>query len=430
MASKQKVSTLQAELESFGRCARALTASRLQSYPGVLKALFGEDALADPDERQRLADLVESALLKIIADMPDRTDRLVAEVVFAAKEALYDKGVYERQCYVKYHDKIDIMAQYYSRREKIVPDVAAALQGKIRAEKRTVNGVVLSPEAHRAARQLYRYAQQALIVVDAFDLCGDLAQSLRVQFKKARRDGTKLESIRHGWLGQHTDEGGSTRFRLAPTTRCPMSDLGLWAYVYFRRYLRVLLADRTGRDYLRENLPNLPADSWHDIQKGAPFQAAEVDQLLAVLAGTQFDDHFGFADDLCRDFQGQVIYDKWMKFLATREWPPQQPSSSDPFGTRKYLLILCMSLQGVFPDETRYPGEEFPMVMRAVILDGLRESIGVDVELDLADYKRVHPLADDLIECRPPRYVETNGAKPEWNDAPPDYQVYPPWPTE
>src|SRR5680860_202843 len=96
MPGRRQKSQLHAELESFRRRARRLTADRLKECPGVLAALFGEEALVDADEKQILAERVERAILEIIAGINHRDDRRIAEVVFAAKPEYYDLTVTQR----------------------------------------------------------------------------------------------------------------------------------------------------------------------------------------------------------------------------------------------------------------------------------------------------------------------------------------------
>src|SRR5665811_523711 len=240
VSGKQEVSQLHEALAIFGRRGRGLTAARLQSYPSVLVALFGEDALVDAGERQILAERTESALLGIIAGIGDATDRRIAEAVFAAKSEFYDLNVARRQGYIEAVDGVAIRELYKTRRARIVEDVAAALQGVFGAQKTVDHGVLLSPEARRAARQLYRYAQQALVRVEAFELCGRYAQRLQAAFSKARRVQVDLKNIPHGWLWKYSDDGQTVR--LIPTSRSYQSDEGLWAvsYTHLRAHETVL----------------------------------------------------------------------------------------------------------------------------------------------------------------------------------------------
>ena len=424
MPGKREVSPLHAELESFGRRARRLTADRLQTYPGVLAALFGEEALVDADQRQILAERVERAILAIIAGINDREDRRIAEAVFAAKPEFYDLNVTERQ---SKSEELDgpIRELYKTRRARIVGDVAAALQRMFCGQKVADHDALLSPEARRAARQLYRYAQQALVRVEAYDLCNRFARGLRGNFRCAHAAHVDLKYIAHGWLGEYGK--GAYGFRLAPTTRGLESDPALWALAYCYRYLRTLLRDPTGRDYLRENLPT---ECWRSIQLGAPFQSGEVDKMLSVLAEGQIDDAYAFVDNLCQDDQGCSIHEKWLELLTTERsvsenWGKSADARELTAGERGMLvfdlLMLCIALQTVFPKETlTMPEEESRLAIAMIIGQGLVESQEPEEEYDI---EKESELVDHLLRLRPPMYVY-GGDDFVWSPEIPDHD---PW---
>jgi|GEM_PF-4776967 len=392
VSGKQEVSQLHEALAIFGRRGRGLTAARLQSYPSVLVALFGEDALVDAGERQILAERTESALLGIIAGIGDATDRRIAEAVFAAKSEFYDLNVARRQGYIEAVDGVAIRELYKTRRARIVEDVAAALQGVFGAQKTVDHGVLLSPEARRAARQLYRYAQQALVRVEAFELCGRYAQRLQAAFSKARRVQVDLKNIPHGWLWKYSDDGQTVR--LIPTSRSYQSDEGLWALAYHYRYLRMLLRDHTGRDYLRENLPS---ETWESVQLRPTFRPDEIDKMLSVLAESQIDSADVFVDNLCQDSQGLAINEEWRILLAL---PRVSIVARD-------LLLPCISLQRVFPEETLVaPGSYFDSVVRSIIWRGVEELGARLSSLEGEDFVGQCELVRDVLKYAPPMYEQ------------------------
>lgn len=413
MPGKREVSPLHAELESFGRRARRLTADRLQNqeFRGVLVALFGQAALVDADQRQILAERVERAILAIIAGINDREDRRIAEIVFAAKPEFYDLNVTERQ---SKSEEVDgpIRELFKTRRARIVGDVAAALQRMFCSQKAADHDALLSPEARRAARQLYRYAQQALVRVEAYDLCVEFASGLRGNLLMAQHVHVDLKHMQHGWLGTYFKDVENIRLATTPSTE---SIPALWALAYYYRYLRTLLRDPTGRDYLRENLPT---ECWLLIQAGAPFEPNEVDAMLLVLAKARFDDAYVFADNLNQDSQGNSVYKKWEELLTTEEASrPEadavQLTASDRGELVWVLLMLCIALQDVFPKDTLISaGETSRVAISAILEQGLWDC---QDHGEAYDDDKEEELVEHLINLRPPRYVRYGEAF-RWND--------------
>lgn len=426
MPSKPEVSPLHKQLDSFGRRGRRLTAAKLKRYPGVLVALFGQEALADADAEQILAERVERAILAIIAGINDERDRRIAEAVFCAKPEFYDLNVDARQRKIKDMGGGDLRERYKTQRARIVSDVAAALQRMCGAQKVADHDALLSPEARRAARQLYRYAQQALVVVDAYDLCVEFAAGVGQYLRWARAGGCNLAKLPRGWLGAYCND--DENLRLVPATTTPEADSALWAYAYCHRYLRTLLQDPTGRDYLRENLP---LECWRSVQLGAPFESDEVDKMLSVLAESQFDDAYTFADNLCQDSQGRIVEEKWRKLLTTgmlerENWgkgaDTRLPSISDPSQLGFDLLMLCIALQHVFPEETLTTmDEDFRLAVGMIILLGLFE-LGVPDGHD--ERKRESKLVDDILKYRPLRYYLAEEGDAVWDN---DHPKHDPW---
>ena len=417
MPQRQEVSRLQRELESFARRRNELTAARFQSPPaGVLSALFGDEALADPAEKQVLAERVVNALLDIIASIENEKDRRIAEAIFIAKPEFYGKNVTERQTYIEEHD-YPIKELYKNRRPTIVADVVYALEQTFSGTRTVVRDVVLSSTARRAARQLYRYAQRALIPLEAFDLCTNCAVRLLVIFAEARLAQVNPEDLTHGWLAKYGNKGEDVR--LVPASRTDESDQGLWALAYVYRYLRRLLQDRAGRVYVRESLP---PESWESIQLRPAFAPDETDKMLSVLEEGQLDSPKVFVNDLCKDSQGGAIHEHWLKLLAAQSVAP----SGDEFAalareeTVRDLLMLCIALQDVFPEETLVaPGEDFLSAVPSIIYH-VAEELGVSVDGG-DETAAVSALWDAILKYSPPRYVVEEGGQNReqvWNDRP------------
>ncbi|MHB1371336.1 MAG: hypothetical protein ACYCW7_14205 [Pseudomonadaceae bacterium] len=433
MASGPDVSKLRAAVNSYGRNAKGLDAARLHRCPDIPIALFGAKRWNDATQQQELAREIVEALRRIIDGLRDEDDRQIAEVILAANEEFFDTNVRYRRLkaarvYPVWKDDL-----FRTRRKAIVTQLTAALWDELRPSRSSAleERAPLSPKARRAARQLYRYAQEALVRIDAFSLCEDFAWQVRTHIDEACREGKELEDIRHGWLGLFRDENGGLRFRLVPILRNPDGDLALRAYAYCRRYLSALLAADTGRDCLREGLGET---SWLAVQVRDPFAPPEVEKMLAVLASTQVDTASEFVDGLCRDDQGQIIYDKWLKLLGTPTWRPWMGSeimlvmeqvAKDRYSLLGCLLDLCIYLQDLFPEETLTSrswrhGCEVSRVLRS----GICESLGTDDDslfgLVEGAARKLSALERDLMDSRPCRYLDARDGMRAWNhDSPP-----------
>lgn len=398
MPSSPDVNKLHTALDSYGVKAKRLDAALLEFYKDVPIALFGEEAWADVSQRQIMSERTEEALRHIIEDMPE-ADRLIAEVIWATRQEFYGQTVTTRL------RGLHIDNRFKERRPIIVKLVTAELWRKLGPGAPRDQDVLLSPKARRAARQLYRYAQKALVAVEAFDLCIDFAKGIQGKFRWARYMQVDLKYIAHGWLGAYERDGES--FRLAPISRCAESDSALWALAYCHRYLRALLGDQTGRDYLRENVST---GRWLRIQVGIPFRPDEIDKMLLVLARVDIDDSSLFVDDLREDNQGRIIHELWLELLTTEvyehsneeEADPCRLTMSDRSRIASDLLEFCMILQHISPEETIYSLHDASWsAIYSIIYGGLLESGTSDV-----DYEQLDKLVDDLLWRRPPRYLK------------------------
>ena len=417
------------ELESFGRLARGLTANRLQSFPGVLVALFGEEACTDPARRHVLAKKTETVLIDIIAGMRNPTDRQIAEIIFAARPEFHDEYITDRLRYVEVEGGSSIRALHQTKRRRIITEVAASLRATQLPEEQSAALAVaaeeaapsLSPQARRAARQLYRYAQHALIVVDAFDLCGRFADTLNRSIDRAKDNQKKPSYPHHEWLWEFNGQGtGRTlRFADAPTGR--PSIFGLWALAYYHRYLRAVLNDPTGRDLIRVNLPD---NDWRWLQAqlfdlNFPFHQDDIDKMLAVLDDITLDYDSLFVYVLRKDEpRGRLIHDKWMSLLLatkTGTWSTSSeratwlPGLEERRNLIDHLAKLCGLLSRVFPDETRsLLYEEFEQFVSELSFWGLHETMGADSPSSYDD-ARLTSLIQHILRYRPLRYDVEHG---------------------
>ena len=266
-------------------------------------------------------------------------------------------------------------------------------------------------DVEAVARQLYRYAQRALVPLEAFDLCTDYAVRLLVTFAKARLAQEDPEGLRHGWLAKYGNKGEVVR--LVPASSTDASDHGLWALAYFYVYLRTLLRDRNGRAVMREQLP---PERWEGIQHPA-FGLDETRKMLSVLEGVHRDSPKTFVDELCKDVEGRAIHEKWLKLLAAQSIAPD----GDTFAARARseaigdLLQLCLLLQGTFSDETLLaPGEDFEEAVSSIIWQRADE-LGVSLDGEGDETAGVSKLIDGVLEYSPPRYAnEEDREHPEY----------------
>jgi hypothetical protein len=329
--SRRHVSRLYAALESFGRRGRRLDAARLETFPETLLALFGEDAMTDPNERRIAAGRVESALRRIIAAIEEPVDRRIAEAVFATEPEFYDKTVTERQEYVYSLDFGFTYEQFKIRRARIIGDVAASLQRALGTQ-----GIskldLLSAEARRAARQLYWFLQETLLYVESF------AHAARI-----------IDNLHVG--GEYQDKA-----RSVIASRSPHSDAALWAFAHCFEYLRTLERDDTGRDFLREHLPVM----WWRRELNTPFVDYETAEIRATLAAAAVDEAYPFVEAVLRGSRGPSLHERWLQLLSA---PPAKDDEEETTCGRfrkelvEALIAVVRILERVFPEETRPPAE-------------------------------------------------------------------------
>jgi len=331
VSNRRQIGPLYAALESFGRRGRRLDTARLETFPETLVALFGEGAIADPSERHIVAGRVESTLRRIVAAIEEPVDRRIAEAVFATEPEFYDKTVTKRQEYVYSHDFGFTYEQFKIHRARIIGDVAASLQRALGPQ-----GIskldLLSPEARRAARQLYWYLQETLLYVESFAHVARIIDNLHV--------------------------GGDyqSKARSVIASRSVHSDAALWAFAHCFEYLRTLERDDTGRDFLREHLPVL----WWRHELNTPFVDYETAEIRTTLAETVVDEAYPFVEAVLRGNHGPSAHKRWLQLLSA---PPARDDEEEATDGRfrndlvRALIAVVRILERVFPEETRPPAE-------------------------------------------------------------------------
>jgi hypothetical protein len=301
----------------------------------LLVELFGADIVSDPRERQIAAARTASTLRRIIDAIEDPVDRRIAEAMFASKKEFYDKYVWERQAYVYTHDNGFSKDQYHDRRPRIVVDITAALRRALGAQ-----GIskldLLTPEARRAARQLYWYLQETLLYVESFSHVDRIIENLRVD-------------------GDYRD-----KVRSVVSARSVHSDAALWAFAHCFEYLRTLERDDTGRDFLREHLP----EQWWRHELNTPFVDYEAAEIRTTLAEVPVDEAYPFVEALLRGNHGPSAHQRWLNLLSATPAEEDEQAADGPTPDGEYrnqliraLISVVTVLESVFPEETRPPAE-------------------------------------------------------------------------
>ena len=388
-------------LKTFGRRERGLSAANLEHHEDVLVAVFGESVVGDVTRRQHAAVRVEHAMRQVIESFSDLAKRRAAEVVFASDDRFRGLYVRERIAVVESDpgDRAFSEQQYKRLREWVLEHMAAELPHALAAADRVPRDQIMSSAAMRAARQLYRYAQQVIVIVDVFEGCIRYEERLKRGFSIG--DISRLQS---SWLAAYGMPGED--FRLVPTGRSYDGDQTLLPLAYFQRYRRALLADRTARDYLRENLN---AYGWERLQTGHPLSTADIDVLVDTLETTILDEPWSYLEALLLTQAGQVAQANWASLLSTNAYgddrrerlPHRDFVASDRMELTKQLLQVCMLFEGVFPDDTDSKEEEF-LAVGTVLTQALAQA-QIELEGD-EGFERERRLEDEIRDRRPTRY--------------------------
>ena len=187
----------------------------------------------------------------------------------------------------------------------------------------------------RAAGQLYRYAQQTSLCIEAYEACSRCEEAA---------------------------EGDDHRvLRVVPARRTIYSDESLWMFVHCVEYLREMKTDPAARKYLREHV------SIHWWETGfLTFGQEGGARLQQALAEDESDSPRAFVELLNRNPAGAAISEEWLAVL-TGHWLDRSrhpeaddfPLRMDRCGLLDDLMELCVALQYLFPEETLSTGEAF-----------------------------------------------------------------------
>jgi len=408
-------------LRTFGRQERQLTAANLEHQEDILVALFGEAVMRDGSDRRHAAQRTEQAMLQVIESITDRAQRRAAEVLFASKPEFHGLYVKERIAVVEGNDqdRAFLSSQYKRLRDGALEHMTTTLRHVLAAIDAEAAKTVTSPVALRAARQLYRYVQPTLIVLEAHHDCVRFESQMQSRCWSGHSH-EYLEHHNHGWLQQYGKPG--VDFRIVRTDWSLKSELSLWTFAYYHRYRRALLQEPTGRDLLRENLETR---DWVYVQKGSPFPEGDIDILVSALGASEIDEASYYIAALIEDDAGRAVYEKWMDLLTTDVYERDQleqrerwqPTEADRQRLIGVLLALCIALQDAFPNETLIdPEEDYMESVSWIIWQGLHASGAVE---GADDVDREDALADDIACRRPPRYMERPEGEPTWSHAGP-----------
>ncbi len=414
---------LREALNTFGRRERQLSAANVIHHGQLLDALFSQAELRDPDRKRGLAVRVEQAIREVIDAYTDTPQRRAAEVVFAADPELYGLNVQERIAVVETKDRSFTSDQYPRLRKKVIEHMVAALPYALSPAVSGEGDGLLSAEARRYARQVYRYAQQPLVLIEAYNDCVRFEHELASRFELARGL-VDVANTSYGWWARYGKPGEN--FRFAPRTLTPATDEAIWRLAYCERYRKALLSEPTGRAYLRENLR---ADVWVAVQYPLAFPEEYFDAMESALNSMKIDSSSNFSIELDKSDKGRAVNERWAELLSctwkniehpeTREW---HPTRSDREGLALTLLELCVFLQHLFPEDTLCDREyEYMQALHDCVGDGVEETIP---SFDVDDWEQVKDIATGIFDRRPDRYQETTDEPVAWENELPEHDLW------
>lgn len=417
---------LQAALSTFGRRERQLSAANVAHHGQLLDALFSEAELRDPDRKRALAIRVENAIREVIGAYADTPQKRAAEVVFAADPQMYGLDVQERLAVVETSDRAFTPSQYSRLRKKVIEHMVAALPyalSLVEGDEGDEDDGPLSSRARRYARQLYRYAQQPLVLIEAYNDCVRFEHELASRFDLARAL-VDVAKTSYGWWAKYGNPGEDYRF--VPLSHTPKTDEAIWRLAYCERYRKALLSEPTGRAHLRENLP---ANVWVAIQYPLVFPEDYVDVLGSALGSLEIDSSSNFSAELESSDMGRGLKEGWLKFLACRwaqverqEMRERYPIRTDKEGLALKLLYLCVLLQDLFPEDTLGDREyRFNQALWDCVEWGVLETIQ---SFDVEDLDQVEDVATGIFDRRPDRYREPTDDPVAWENELPEHNLW------
>jgi hypothetical protein len=374
----------------------------------------------DPTDRLNRVKVADELLREVIAAYPSDDMGHAVRLLFGVASGSRGGTLGKRRGLALGASKLNDERHF---RKNIVPKIVRTLAWQI--VQRTLEprpSRVLSSEMSENARQLYRYAQRALVLLEAFDLCAKFAVRLRVFLIGARLGELHPDQITTDWLTIYGYDDSAVQ--LVPASRTMEGDRGLWALAYCHRYLRTLLRDRDGRDYVREGLP---PETWESLQRYPAFKSEDTDRLISALGEGGIDSPSAFVQRLCSDTQGRAIHEYWLELLnAQSAEPGDMPFALTRTTTIRHLLELCIALQHRFAEETlAAPAEDFEDAVVSLVIQRTRELGVTDGAGDEIRAASQH-LQDAILDYAPPRYevAMKESRDSVWNDEPSSPDVW------
>lgn len=376
----RNLGSLEQELLSFGVRGRELSAARLKALPELLCVLYGQENLADAEAELAAADHVAAMMSGFIESLRDPTEKRVAQAIWAGTPDFQGKSIEVRQHLLRGFGVGPTL--YRELRKRLTNDLADELRRSLSPpDERTPR---LSPSTVPMARQLYRYAQESLLFVEAYDTMAIAAQQLELS-----RTTTELVLA---------NIGGRTTY----------SELSLWSHAMCLHFFRALVAEPDGRAFLRTGLPT----AWWVMKLSLPF--GESDQAVIEQALAETEDATEFFVALRELEADRGVVRRWFALLGN----PSRGSSDFDLGSddredvRTRLVALCQFFESVFPSDAR-PLLESLQRYDAILFYLLDPVVPVAEGIEDAAYAaHVRAVLDQARLCRPDRYLFGRSERP------------------
>jgi hypothetical protein len=346
-----------------------LTIGRLSQASAVVDACGG---------RSERLDVIMTRLIAAIRSLPDDPNREALEAAYGL--LLKTKDL----------ETLDDRRKAYGRTIKRKPDTVADREQP--AIEELANALLSSfylgdlslvrPEAVDDMRQLYRFGQETLLYIEAFDAMAAIVSALR-----------------------QADTGPVYMWALANiSNESHFTDMALWDFVHCHSTLQHVIADREASGFMRKRLPNL----WWDQKLDRPFGLQSSDVVCAALSEAQDADDLGRR--LRRSDEGSSFENNWRELLSAEgiEADPHGEQVGEREDLRVRLIVLCQFLAKVFPEETR-PLEE---------MEGNYELIVYECLTLVGEYAAARSIPDDThsvermirhVISRPPNHYIFGG---------------------
>lgn len=383
-------------LEKFGRQGIRLSPSRLEALPVILVALHGEGILSDGTALHEAAMVLEANIRSAIEGMTDSTNRRIAAAMLVADPELEGKTVQQRieHLTAEYGISSDV---YWTRRPEVVREVAAELVGTRIRSLAPAASRSLPLEDRRILGLIYLHAQPVMMIIDAYDFLARCTEAIA------------------------TDGRCRKTTHVVPSEHTAISDDGLWNNAYCNRYLLRLQEHPKGREFIREH--RVPPSEWPLVGVGLPLGVEQQSRLDRALSEGSRDGALWLMDSLSTDEHGEMIKQRWLKFLTDPPPAPDRFAECGPLeisrGHRadclEELLWLCVTLEGAAPEyslSARYVHDLYELRVSLLIEHALEES---GVERDSGEYTVIKEVVEALDLARPGRYTQEHDGSVDWD---------------